>query len=229
MVRTRVGRDESGPGANAIQANPILVEKLIWHLMAVLQAASEVAVLGVAFDPSGIASDLLSLAKSDNNKALLAPVLPVLVFGLQQRSANKRLVAFSISILSLLTYEPKCKPEFDKVKVDLIATLKANSAQIAEGSKREVAYVLDWLGPNLTQVVRRPSLVNNVPGASGAAKPLPNMPTKKAKHVFLSYCWDNQDIVLAAYKFLRQRELPMWLDKSVSCSIECDEIFFSSS
>jgi len=200
----------------AIHNNPILVEKLIWFFASVIKAGPPPAlVLGSSWDPADTALDLLCLAQSDRSKSLLFQAVAPLASGLLLRSSNLYLVQYSLSTLALLTFEPKCKAEFDKVKKELLACQNnLQSLVLPELSKRELAYLMDWLvtGVEVKAAARRPSLLHRVASVVSVTSSKSSSP---GKHAFASHSWADHAKVLKAQEFLNTRHLPVWMDKCV--------------
>ena len=69
------GKDETGPGADAIQANPLVVTKMIWFFDGVIAAGPTGDFLGGKTNPGNVAYDLYVLATSDKSAFLLAALL----------------------------------------------------------------------------------------------------------------------------------------------------------
>lgn len=103
-----MGRDESGPGADAIKENLELIPQMHHLLWKVLKSQDGAVIYGYSRNPANIMLDVSILAISDQNKPLMAGFIELATIAIETRPENKRLVVFSLQTLGQLLFEPEC-------------------------------------------------------------------------------------------------------------------------
>lgn len=216
-----VGKEESGPGPDAIKANTKLVEKLLWILTSVLDEGPDGRVIGYHWDPGNILSDVATLATSDRNKPLLVDFVLQLVRAIELRSDNLRAARLAVIALSQLSFEPRCKPKFQEYKERLNVCLDniiRNFPDSEMEAKRNAQVLLATINESDKPAAEKKK------AAGGAFRRAANAvlgtasltPAQKAAqpqgHVMISYQWDSQPLAIEMEKRFSEAGIKTWFD-----------------
>lgn len=187
------GSDEEGAVPEVLSGNPAVIGLMIDVLKKATETKKKILVFRMGIAPEHASMDLLVVAASDKNKPLLAPVIPILYDALQRFGAtNAALIADTINIFLLLSFEAQCKQELLRVGVDKISEL-SNMITNESELQRCHANLMDNLVESKNAVR---------PGA-GASK----------KWVMLSYNWGVKSTVLLVNTLLKSRGIATWVDE----------------
>lgn len=205
LCRT-VGNHETGPGVDMLEQTPLVREKLLWILTAVLDAGEGGTVLGFSWEPANILHDVATLSNSDRLKPLLGEFIPAIVRALRERGwGNFRLVKFASQALSQLLFAPQCFAYFYPVRGEIKRLLRGliNNAKFKQ-DEPEFAPVKNEIE----------GLLGSLDALNVPADELQDeeQPAGSGKHVFVSYQWDNIKLASELQTRLVERGVGTWMD-----------------